>query len=168
MLGHTPFSSVAVVGLAYPESALPRPLDGYGYLVTRAEGLATLGVVWESSLFDGRAPAGHALLRCVMGGPRRPEVAFLDDAARVALARTELARVMGLTAEPERTWSFAWPHAIAQYTRGHLSRTEDARALAARHPGLSLVGSSYDGISFGCAIDAGRAAADSLRMELTT
>jgi oxygen-dependent protoporphyrinogen oxidase len=159
-LTHTPFSSVAVVALAYPAAALPRPLDGYGYLVTRDEGLATLGVVWESSLFAGRAPEGHVLLRAVLGGPRRSEVVFAPDADRIAIAREELARVLGVTADPERTWTFAWPHAIAQYVRGHRERTAEARTLAARHPGLDLVGSSYDGISFGSAIDAGRALAD--------
>jgi oxygen-dependent protoporphyrinogen oxidase len=166
LLGQTPYSSVGVVGLAYPLGDVPRPLDGYGYLVTREEGMATLGVVWDSSLFDDRAPAGFALLRAVMGGPRRPEVAFLSEAERVALAREELRRILGITAEPTRTWAFAWPHAIAQYTRGHLERTREARALLARHPGLLLVGSSYDGIAFGSSIDAGRALADTLRAEL--
>jgi oxygen-dependent protoporphyrinogen oxidase len=164
-LGQTPFSSVAVVALAYPASALPRPLDGYGYLVTRREGLATLGVVWDSSLFDGRAPAGHVLLRAVLGGPRRPELAFASEEARIATARTELAGVLGVTAAPARAWTFAWPHAIAQYTLGHVARTRDVKALAARHPGLELVGSSYDGISFGSAIDAGRALAERIAAE---
>ena len=165
-LAHTPFSSVAVVALAYPASALPRPLDGYGYLVTRAEEMATLGVVWESSLFADRAPAGHVLVRAVLGGPRRPEVAFAPADARIALAREELARVLGVTAEPARAWTFAWPHAIAQYVRGHDARMADVRALAARHAGLTLVGSSYDGISFGAAVDAGRALAERIAAEV--
>jgi oxygen-dependent protoporphyrinogen oxidase len=164
-LGQTPFSSVAVVALAYPESALPRTLNGYGYLVTRGEGLATLGVVLESSLFEGRAPAGHVLLRAVLGGPRRPELAFMSADERIATARAELSTVLGVTAAPERAWTFAWPHAIAQYTHGHVERTRDVKALAARHPGLELVGSSYDGISFGAAIDAGRALAERLAAE---
>jgi oxygen-dependent protoporphyrinogen oxidase len=159
-LEETPFSSVAVVGLAFRASDLARPLDGYGYLVTRAEGMATLGVVWESSLFDGRAPEGHVLVRAILGGPRRPDVADRSPEERIALARQEFAAVMGTTAEPVRAWSWRWPRAIAQYTRGHSGRRDAARARAARHPGLALVGTSYDGVSFGCAIDAGRAAAD--------
>ena len=112
------------------------PLDGYGYLVTRPERLATLGVVWESSLFPGRAPEGMALLRVFLGGARRPDVARLDAAAAIALARDELQRVMGITAAPARTWSFHWPDAIAQYTVGHAERVaDDSRAArAARRP----------------------------------
>jgi oxygen-dependent protoporphyrinogen oxidase len=129
-LEETPFSSVAVVGLAFRASDLARPLDGYGYLVTRAEGMATLGVVWESSLFDGRAPEGHVLVRAILGGPRRPDVADRSPEERIALARQEFAAVMGTTAEPVRAWSWRWPRAIAQYTRGHSGRRDAARARA--------------------------------------
>lgn len=161
-LGDIAFSSVAVVALAYREADLPSPLDGYGYLVARGEELHTLGVVWESSLFEGRAPEGHVLLRVIMGGARNPAVATWPEADRIAVAREELARVMGLVAAPERTWSFTWPAAIAQYSRGHDARVAAARAATGRHPGLSLCGTSYDGIAFGAAIDAGRAHADAL------
>jgi oxygen-dependent protoporphyrinogen oxidase len=161
-LAATPYSNVAVVALAYREADLPRPLDGYGYLVARSEGLATLGVVWESSLFEGRAPAGQALLRVILGGARDPSVAARPEADRIALAREELARVMGLTATPTRTWAFTWPGAIAQYVRGHRERVAAAREAIARQAGLSLCGTSYDGVAFGAAIDAGRAHADAL------
>jgi oxygen-dependent protoporphyrinogen oxidase len=153
-LEEIPFAGLALVALAYRESDLPRPLDGYGYLVARRDSLDTLGVVWESSLFAGRAPAGHALLRCMLGGVRRPELAQLPEAELVTRARRELAATLALTAEPERLWVRRWPRAIAQYTRGHGERVERIRALAARHPGLDLVGTSYDGISFTAAVAA--------------
>ena len=159
-LAATPFSNVAVVALAFRDSDLPRPLDGYGYLVTRGEGMATLGVVWESTLFAGRAPAGHVLVRAILGGPRRPDVAEQTPEAATELARREFAQIMGVNAEPAHAWTFRWPMAIAQYTRGHGARREQARAALAAHPGLALVGTSYDGVSFGSAIDAGRAEAD--------
>ena len=73
--GQVTYAGLTVVGLGYRTSDIPRALNGYGYLVTRREGLATLGVVWESSLFPGRAAAGTALLRVFLGGTRRPEMA---------------------------------------------------------------------------------------------
>jgi oxygen-dependent protoporphyrinogen oxidase len=156
----TTFSSVAVVALAFRASDLPRPLAGYGYLVTRGEGMATLGVVWESTLFEGRAPEGHALVRAILGGQRRPDMADRTPEEATLLARQEFAAIMGVTAEPVHAWTFRWPGAIAQYTRGHGARLDQARAALAAHPGIALVGSSYDGVSFGSAIDAGRAEAD--------
>jgi oxygen-dependent protoporphyrinogen oxidase len=146
------FAGLALVALAYRERDLPRPLDGYGYLVARGEGLDTLGVVWESSLFEGRAPQGMALLRCMVGGMRHPDVVRLPEAELVARARRELAQVMGLDAEPARVWVRPWPRAIAQYTRGHLLRVANVRALASQRAGLDLVGTSYDGISFTAAV----------------
>ena len=151
-LEEIPFAGLAVVTLAYRASDLPRPLDGYGYLVARREQLDTLGVVWESSLFEGRAPSDHVLLRCMLGGVRRPELAQLPETELVQRARRELALVMGLEAEPAVVWVKRWPRAIAQYTRGHRQRVEHIRDLAARHRGLHLVGTSYDGISFTAAV----------------
>ncbi len=116
------YSSLAVVALGYAAADLQRALDGYGYLVTRPEGLATLGVVWESSLFPGRAADGTALLRVFLGGARRPEVLDATDAGLVALARQELAPVLGVTAAPRHVSVFRWPEAIAQYTVGHEAR----------------------------------------------
>ena len=60
----------AGVALAYRAAAVTRPLTGYGYLVTRSENLSTLGVLWESSIFPGRAPQGTVLLRMFLGGAR--------------------------------------------------------------------------------------------------
>ena len=155
-----PYAGLAVVALAYRAEDLARPLDGYGYLVTRAEGIATLGVVWESSLFEERAPAGHVLVRAMVGGPRRPEAADLSEVELVALAERELQPALGPRVPPRRSWVFRWPRAIAQYTAGHLERVADARARATRLGGLWLCGTSYDGVSFGSAVTSGRDLAD--------
>ncbi|HEY3215032.1 MAG TPA: protoporphyrinogen oxidase [Candidatus Eisenbacteria bacterium] len=155
-----PYAGLGVVALAYRETDLPRALDGYGYLVARSEDLDTLGVVWESSLFEGRAPRGAVLLRAMLGGARRPDLVGLADDDLAARARRELAAVMKITAEPLETWVWRWPRAIAQYEVGHLARIRQARALAARHDGLELCGTSYDGVSFAAAVASARAAAE--------
>lgn len=165
-LSGIPSSGVTLAALAYRLEDVPRPLDGYGYLVTRPEGLATLGVVWESSLFPGRAPAGMALLRVFLGGARRPDVLNLDESRALELARQELQPIMGIRTEPVRTWAFRWPSAIAQYTVGHLDRVARVRACAARHPGLHLCGASFDGVSFNHAIASGRRLARDLTTRL--
>lgn len=156
-LSRIPYSGVQLVALAYRTSDIPRPLDGYGYLVTRGEQMSTLGVVWESSLFPGRAPAGMALLRAFVGGARRPEAVRLDDAGVVALVRGELRHVMHVGAAPIRTWVFRWPQAIAQYTVGHTERLAAIREAVACHEGLHVCGTSYDGVSLNHAIASGRA-----------
>ena len=164
-LAATPFASVAVVGLGVDAAALPPALDGYGYLVPRGEGMTTLGVVNDSAIFPGRAPGGAALLRVVLGGPRDPAIAARPDEELVALARRELATVVGDTGAPRGTWVFRRPAAIAQYVPGHRERMARARARLHLHPGLHLCGTSYDGISFGSAIASGRGVADRVLAE---
>lgn len=154
------YAGLAVVALAFRAEDLPRALDGYGYLVARSEGLDTLGVVWDSSLFAGRAPEGLVLVRAMLGGARRPEVADLAEDELVSRARGELARVLGVSSAPRHAWVWRWPRAIAQYTRGHLERVGRARALAARLPGLELCGTSYDGIAFAPGIISAERAAE--------
>ncbi len=90
-----------------------------------------------------------------MGGARHPEVAGLLEADLLARERRELAPVLGVTAEPRHCWVRRWPGSIAQYTLGHVARVARVRALAARHPGLELSGTSYDGVSFNSAVHSG-------------
>jgi oxygen-dependent protoporphyrinogen oxidase len=63
--------------------------------------------------------------------------------------------VLGIAAAPARVWTARWPHAITQYTAGHLARVARVRELAARHPGLEICGSAYDGISFSASVASG-------------
>lgn len=168
VLGRIPYSGASVVALAYRDEDLGRELDGYGYLVTRPERLSTLGVVWESSLFPGRAPEGMALLRVFLGGARQPALVHASEENALAIAREELRRVMGIEAPPARTWVFRWPHAIAQYTVGHLERMVAIRDRVDRHRGLTLCGTSYEGVSFNHAVASGRRTARRVADRLET
>jgi oxygen-dependent protoporphyrinogen oxidase len=161
-----PYASLSVVALAYRAAAVARPLNGYGYLVTRSEDLSTLGVLWESSIFPGRAPKGMVLLRVMLGGARRPEVEAFEDDEVTAMATAEASRVLGLLGPPLRRWVFRWPSAIAQYTVGHDARMSVVRGLVARHRGLHLCGTGYDGVSFNDAIASARRTARTIIQEL--
>ncbi len=116
------YAGLVVVALAYRAADVPRPLDGYGYLTTRPEGLATLGVAWESSLFPRRSPEGMVLLRVMLGGSRRPDLVDAPTSETVAVARAELQTVLGISAAPAHVAVHTWPQAIAQYTLGHRQR----------------------------------------------
>ncbi len=66
------YSGIAVVSLGYRTEDVADPLTGFGFLVPRSSGLSILGSVWNSSLFPGRAPEGHALLTSFVGGATNP------------------------------------------------------------------------------------------------
>lgn len=166
-LSSIPYAGLAVIAMGFRNEDVSRSLDGYGYLVPRSEQLATLGVLWESSIFPGRAPSGRALLRVVLGGASRPDVPALDEEAIAALARSELKAVMGVSAEPERQWIFRWPKAIAQYTVGHSERVQAISTALAAHPGLGVCGTAYDGVSFTSAVASARRSARQLADRLS-
>ena len=77
---------------------------GYGVLAPEHERTFVLGALFESSLFPGRAPPGHALLRCLVGGRRHPERASLDPARIAELAWQDLKAWDLVNDEPTHTF----------------------------------------------------------------
>jgi oxygen-dependent protoporphyrinogen oxidase len=67
VLTSIPYASTATVTLAYRQSDLSRPLDGYGYVIPRREGRHALACTWTSTKFPHRAPEGYALIRVFVG-----------------------------------------------------------------------------------------------------
>jgi len=154
------YSPLVVVSLGWRRDAVAHPLDGFGFLVPGGERRQLLGSLWTSSIFPGRAPAGHVLLRCMAGGPGRGDLLEMDDAALTDLALSELRPLLGLRGGPVRAWVFRHRRAIAQYRPGHPARLRRLDALLSRRPGLLLAGSAYRGISVNhCVAESGRTAA---------
>lgn len=88
------------------------------------------------------------------------ERAFLSDEEMTKLVKAELKDVMGIDAEPVRTWIFRWPKAMPQYTIGHLDRLKKINERVAKHPGLFLAGGSYGGVGIPDCINSGAKAAE--------
>jgi protoporphyrinogen/coproporphyrinogen III oxidase len=156
VLRQIPTAPLAVVCLGYESARLDTPLNGFGFLVPRGEGIAILGALWDSSIYAGRAPEGRALIRVMVGGAHDPSAVALDDDTLVGVARADLVTTMGLTIEPVFSHVFRHPGGIPQYTVGHLDRLSaiDERLLG--HPGLFLAGNSYRGVSINaCVAEAG-------------
>jgi len=154
-----PYSPMAVITLGFRRQDVGHPLQGFGHLVPSREKKRLLGALWTSSIFPGRAPAGHVLLRCMAGGPGDPAVLEQDDDALVSIALGELEELLELKADPVRHWVIRHPRAIAQYLPGHMARLRRMDARLAELPGLLLTGSSYKGISVNyCAKEAELAA----------
>jgi protoporphyrinogen/coproporphyrinogen III oxidase len=151
-LGAIPSAGLAVVALGFEESRLPGPLDGFGFLVPRGGGPRSLGVLWDSSIYPGRAPAGRALLRVMVGGARDPEAVRLDDAALLEVVRDDLRTTMGVTAEPELVRVFRHPLGIPQYGVGHLARLARVEERLAHHRGLLLAGNGYRGVAINAVV----------------
>ena len=159
LLDEIPGAGLAVIAAAWRDEDLPRPLDGFGYLVPRGEGPRSLGTLWDSSVFTDRAPEGWSLLRTMVGGAHDPEAIRLSDEDLTDIVLGDLRRTMGITTAPRRTWVFRHPRGIPQYERGHGARLDAIENRLTRWPGLHLTGNSYQGVSVNlCVVDAKRTA----------
>lgn len=160
-LGRAVAAPVAVVYLGLPAGCLPPERDGFGLLVCAGERVRALGVVFESTIYPDRAPAGTRLFRMIYGGGRDPEAAALDDVALLAQARGDLASLLGITDAPVHASIVRWSAALAQYRVGHRTRAAAWDALAAPHR-LILCGAPYHGVAVNACIADGRRAAEAV------
>jgi oxygen-dependent protoporphyrinogen oxidase len=155
-----PYASSVVVTLGFSTHDVT-PLEGYGYVIPRAEGGDVLACTWSSQKWEGRAPEGSALVRVYAGRFGGRDLAQETDDALVALARGELA-LREVRAEPTLTRVQRWPLGMPQYVLGHPERVERIEALVAVHPGLALAGAAYRGVGIPDCIASGEAAAESV------
>jgi protoporphyrinogen/coproporphyrinogen III oxidase len=162
-LGAIETAPLAVVCLGYDAAAVAAergPLNGFGFLVPRGEGPRILGALCETSIYNGRAPAGKALLRVMIGGALDSHAVEFDDTTLLRIVRRDLELTMGLRLQPEFVHLVRHRRGIPQYTVGHGSRLERIERALAAFPGLFLAGNSYRGVSVNaCIEDAQRVAA---------
>jgi protoporphyrinogen/coproporphyrinogen III oxidase len=147
LLGEVPYPPLIVACLGFRREDVGHPLDGFGFLVPRREPIRLLGALFESTLFAGRAPDGHVLVRAMIGGATNPELCTLDDAAILTILRNELGAILGLHAGPVFTRLWRHEQAIPQYTPGHSVRVSELDDRASKIGPLVLAGNAYRGIS---------------------
>ncbi len=153
---------VASVFAGFRREDVRHPLDGFGVLVPQVERLRTLGTLFSSTLFPGRAPAGHVALTTFLGGMRAPELVGLDDREILRVVRDDLTRLLGITAPPVFTHVQRWTRAIPQYELGYSRFKAAIASLEAVAPGFFIGGNCRDGISLSNCIEAGRRLADAV------
>jgi len=160
-----PYASTATVTLAYRQSDLTRPLDGYGYVIPRREGRKALACTWTSTKFPHRAPDGYALIRIFIG--RAGQDIPWNENDLLELAKEELNLTLNITAEPILSRVFTWDKAMPQYNLGHPEILKRIDAALEDHPGLALAGNGYRGIGIPDCIHSGELAVEKIAQELS-
>jgi len=161
LLDGIPYASSATVSVGYRREDVPHPLDAFGIVVPRTEGKALLAATFSSVKYPGRAPAGHALIRCFLGGALDAAILESDDTLLITRAREELRAALGITAAPLLTRLARHPAAMPQYRVGHLARVETIERRLGALPGLFLAGAAYRGVGIADCVRSAEAAAES-------
>jgi protoporphyrinogen/coproporphyrinogen III oxidase len=146
-LAEIPYAPVSMVSTGWRREDVAHPLDGFGFLAPRKEGLRVLGVLFPSEIFPGRAPADHVVLTAFAGGRTDPEVATWDDDRLMSEVLGELRKTVGVRGEPVVSTIRRWPRAIPQYELGHGRFLDMAREAESALPGLRIGGNFLRGVS---------------------
>jgi oxygen-dependent protoporphyrinogen oxidase len=159
LLEQIEYPPLAIIYLSYEEAKIGRPLDGFGFLVSPTEGMSMLGCLWNSSLFEGRAPKGMALLTVFIGGAHHPDAARLSDDDLARAAHAQLQKVLGQTGKPQFVAITRYERSIPQYKLGHAARASEIEKQVGATKGLKLIGNYLHGVAVGdCIKEAERAA----------
>jgi protoporphyrinogen/coproporphyrinogen III oxidase len=160
-LGEITYASMAIVTLAYPGEAFPRPLDGSGYLVPAVDGRPVKAVTFSSVKWPHlRDAAGAVIVRCSLGRIGEEHLFQADDGELARTAAEDLAAATGVRGAPIDTRVSRWGGGLPQYTVGHLDRVARIRAAVEGQPGLAVCGAAYDGVGVPACIATARLAAD--------
>jgi oxygen-dependent protoporphyrinogen oxidase len=161
VLVEIPYVDVATIWLAYPRSALGRPLDGTGFLVPPEEGKFLVGCTWSSAKWPHLADDSIVLIRCMVGRRADRRWMGMDDDTLVRRVHEELVEAMGLTSGPTQHSIQRWPQAMPQYLVGHQDRLDALNAAIHHLPGIYLTGAAYRGVGIAsCVADAKHTAQD--------
>merc|ERR1712078_306352 len=155
------YPPVAAVTVAYPKKSfkdveLPngfgnlQDLPGFGSLNPRTEGVRTLGTLWSSSLFPGRAPEDYNLLLNYIGGSRDVGLADLSEEEIIAEVDKGCRQVLlQENAPPAKVIGMKiWPTAIPQYELGHLPIMDELEKAESKLPGFWVCGNYRSGVAF--------------------
>jgi len=154
------YASSVTVSVGYRRSDIPHPLDGFGFVVPRAERRDLLACTFSSVKYPGRAPEGHVLIRAFVGGAMNAAALEWDDGTLVECVRRELGQALGVTAAPLLTRVCRHPASMPQYTVGHLTTVETIERRLATLPGLFLAGGGYRGVGIADCVRSAESAAD--------
>jgi len=149
------YGSSVTLSMAFRESALGRPLEGSGFVVPTIEDIPLVACTFASRKFEGRAPAGHAVIRAFMS-----EAALRwDDADAQFRALAPLARFLDLKERPLFSVVTRHVRAMPRYRVGHAALVRRIEERAGAHRGLFLAGAAYHGVGTPDCVASGERAA---------
>jgi oxygen-dependent protoporphyrinogen oxidase len=157
------YAPVAVIAAGYHRQQVGNPLNGFGFLVPRREKLRTLGTVWNSSLFPGRAREGMVAMTSFAGGATDTGIVAKSEDEIAQIVQDENARVLQISGPPVASSVWKYPRALPQYNLGHGHIVEQIRDGMREIPGLFFSGNYLEGPSLGKCVEQGFQTAEAVQ-----
>lgn len=158
-------SSAVVVAFGFPDAAQFVVPPGFGFLVPQGSGSLLLACTFVDQKFTHRVPQNGRLVRAFFGGAAAERLIGCGNDETAAVARLELARLLGSLPEPQVTVVRRWPSSLPQYGVGHVERMAELEERIGNLAGLRLLGNGYHGVGLPDLIRDARAAARQIAAE---
>jgi oxygen-dependent protoporphyrinogen oxidase len=143
-LNSIPEARLATVALGFSDKAeIP---FGFGYLAPESEKRFTLGALFSSHMFPGRAPEGHVLLEALVGGRRHPERLERTDDEIIDKVYRDLKELIDLPEPPVFSRVLRPKSGIPQLEEGYPALLAWRRELHEKRENIHLCGFGWQGI----------------------
>lgn len=119
---------------------------GFGYLTPESEQRFTLGSLFSSNMFPGRAPEGHIVFETLVGGRRHPERGLLEKDELIEKALEDVQDILDIKEQPVYTTVLRSDGGIPQLEEGYTDLLAWRDKLIENKPGLHICGFGWEGI----------------------
>ena len=147
-LVNIPYSPIVLVALAFSKKFANKVVDSYGYLFDLNKINETIGVLFDSSIFENRSSEDKFLVRMFLGGALRPSVIQKNNFELLQIALAELQRSAKIFAPFEYYKIIKYTSAIPQYLLNHKEIIKQIQEFESRNAGLYFLGNAFYGVGF--------------------
>ena len=155
-----PEARIANVVLGFTDTAnIP---FGFGYLAPEQEKRFTLGALFSSHMFPGRAPEGHVLLEALVGGRRHPDRFNMKDDDLVREVYQDLRQLISLPDPPSFARVLRPQAGIPQLELGYPKLLKWSHSVEAERAGLHVCGFGWGGVGLNDMIKSARKVAEAV------
>ena len=155
-----PETWITTVVLGFTDDVVIPP--GFGFLTPEVEKRFTLGSLFSSNMFPGRAPEGHVVFETLVGGRRHPERLDLDKETLTKKALKDAKEILGITKDPVYTTVLRSDGGIPQLERDYPMLLEWQKTIQEEDKNLFICGFGWDGIGLNDMMKSGTRVAEAL------
>lgn len=155
LLRRVVYAPMVIAAVSLPDDSFKEPLQGFGFIVPRNQGLHMLGGLFSSALFPDRAPKGRELVTCFAGGAFEPEALDWPDMRVWETVCPELKAALQASQVPEPVALFRQRDAIPQYKVGHDRWFLAVKDELKKMPGVFISSNYLEGVSVPSCIEQG-------------
>ena len=135
---------------------------GFGFLTPEAEQRFTLGCLFSSNMFPGRAPEGHVVFETLVGGRRHPERLELDNKTLTREALGDVRHILGIKKDPVYSTVLRSDGGIPQLEKNYPQLLEWQKGLQEKDASLFICGFGWGGIGLNDMMKNGSRVAEAL------